>query len=43
MNKNKNISITDCISYIQSKELGIKFLTGDNEFEYMENVEFVKK
>ena len=41
-NKKKNVSMTDCISYIQSKELGVKFLTGDKEFEGMENVEFVK-
>ncbi|MBI2498687.1 PIN domain-containing protein [Candidatus Woesearchaeota archaeon] len=42
-NKDKNLSMTDCISYIQSKELGIKFLTGDKQFENLENVEFVKK
>ena len=41
-NKHKNMSIPDCISYFQSKELGILFLTGDKEFESMENVEFVK-
>ena len=41
-NKKKKLSMTDCISYIQSKELGIKFLTGDKEFENVENVEFVK-
>ncbi len=42
-NKDKELSMTDCISYIQAKELGIKFLIGDKEFENMENVEFVKK
>ena len=41
-NKSKNISIPDCISYFQSRELGIKFLTGDKQFENLENVEFVK-
>ncbi len=41
-NKSKNLSITDCISYFMAKELGIKFLTGDKEFEKLENVEFVK-
>src|SRR3989344_7896973 len=28
-NKKKKLSITDCVSYFQAKELGIKFLTGD--------------
>lgn len=42
-NLKKNVSITDCISYIMAKELGIKFLTGDKEFENMNDVEFVKK
>ena len=42
-NKKKKMSTTDCISYIMAKELEIKFLTGDKEFEYLENVEFVKK
>lgn len=42
-NKSKKMSMTDCISYIMSKELKIKFLTGDKEFENMDNVEFVRK
>ena len=40
--KDRNVSITDCIGYVMAKDLGIKFLTGDKEFENMENVEFVK-
>jgi predicted nucleic acid-binding protein len=40
--KDRGVSITDCVSYIMSKHLGIKFLTGDKEFEGVENVEFVK-
>lgn len=40
--KDRNVSMADCISYFQAKELGIKFLTGDKEFEDLENVEFVK-
>lgn len=40
--KKRNLSMTDCIGYILAKKLGIKFLTGDKEFEDMENVEFVK-
>ena len=41
--KKKKMSMTDCVSYFQAKELGIKFLTGDKEFEDLDNVEFVKK
>lgn len=41
-NKKKKLSMTDCISYFMSKDLGIKFLTGDREFENLDNVEFVK-
>ena len=40
--KDRNVSMTDCIGYIISKKIGIKFLTGDKEFKDMENVEFVK-
>jgi uncharacterized protein len=41
-NKEKSLSFVDCISYVYAKELGLVFLTGDKEFEGMENVEFVK-
>ena len=40
--KDRNVSITDCVSYIMAKKIGIRFLTGDKEFEGLENVEFVK-
>ncbi len=40
--KNRKVSVPDCVSYIMAKNLGIKFLTGDKEFNDMENVEFVK-
>lgn len=40
--KDRKVSMTDCIGYIMSKKLGIKFLTGDKEFENLDNVEFVK-
>ncbi len=40
--KKKKISMTDCISYVMAKKLGVKFLTGDKEFKNFENVEFVK-
>jgi len=42
-NKKRKLSMTDCISYFQAKNLGIKFLTGDKEFEDLDDVEFVKK
>ena len=40
--KDRNVSMTDCIGYIMAQQLGLRFLTGDKEFEGMENVEFVK-
>lgn len=42
LNKNKKLSYVDCLGYILAKKRGVKFLTGDEEFEEMENVEFVK-
>ena len=38
----RNVSMVDCIGYVLAKQLGIKFLTGDKEFETLDNVEFVK-
>src|SRR3989337_2534320 len=40
--KDRGVSMTDCIGYVMASKLGIKFLTGDKEFEEMDNVEFVK-
>ena len=40
--KDRGVSITDCVGYIMAKKLSIPFLTGDKEFEELENVEFVK-
>jgi len=40
--KKRRLSYIDCIGYIVSNRLGIKFLTGDKEFSDLENVEFVK-
>ena len=37
-----DLSYVDCIGYIISRYLGIKFLTGDSKFRDFENVEFVK-
>jgi|SRR3989344_6263190 len=41
--KNRNLSYADCLGYIIAQEMSVKFLTGDKEFETLENVEFVKK
>ena len=41
-NRGKNLSFIDCVSYVMAKENKMKFLTGDKEFEGMDNVEFVK-
>ena len=38
----KKLSLIDCLGYVLAKSLGVKFLTGDREFEGMDNVEFVK-
>lgn len=40
--KDSNLSYVDCIGYALAKKLRIKFLTGDREFERLDNVEFVK-
>lgn len=41
--KKRRLSYADCLGYIIAQDLRIKFLTGDKEFEHLENVEFVKK
>ena len=41
--KKRNLSYADCIGYIIARDLELKFLTGDKEFEDLPNVEFVKK
>ena len=40
--KNRDLSMTDCIGYTLACQLGMKFLTGDKEFEKLDNVEYVK-
>lgn len=40
--KKQRISMVDCVGYITAKKLGIKFLTGDKQFEFLPDVEFVK-
>ena len=38
----QNISYVDCIGYIISRKMNVPFLTGDRQFEGMDNVRFVK-
>jgi predicted nucleic acid-binding protein len=38
----KKFSLVDALGYSYSRKLGIKFLTGDREFNGLENVEYVK-
>lgn len=42
LNKKENLSLVDCIGYIIAKSMGIRFLTGDEKFRNIPNVEFVK-
>ena len=41
-NMGKNLSYVDCISYSLARERKLIFVTGDKDFENIENVEFVK-
>ncbi len=41
--KNKKISYADAVGYTYALKNNLVFLTGDKEFENLENVEFVKK
>ena len=38
----ERLSFIDCIGYLIAKKHNIKFLTGDEKFRKMDNVEFVK-
>lgn len=38
----QDLSYVDCIGYVIAKKMDIPFLTGDKQFEEMENVRFVK-
>ncbi|MEK6874785.1 MAG: PIN domain-containing protein [Nanoarchaeota archaeon] len=40
--RRRDLSYIDCIGYVLAKRIGIPFLTGDQQFVDMENVEFVK-
>ena len=41
--KKDKLSFIDCIGYYLAKKNKAKFLTGDEKFKNMENVEFVKQ
>lgn len=41
-NPKSNISYIDALGYVAAKRNKIKFLTGDKEFENLDNVEYVK-
>ncbi|MBI4210359.1 MAG: hypothetical protein HY544_02525 [Candidatus Diapherotrites archaeon] len=41
-NKRLKMPYIDCLGYAIARSRGIKFLTGDNAFKGLENVEFVK-
>ena len=41
--RKRKLSYTDCIGYIYALKNNLIFLTGDKEFDDLENVEFVKK
>jgi predicted nucleic acid-binding protein len=38
----KKLSLIDALGYSYSRKVGIKFLTGDQEFSGLDNVEYVK-
>tara|TARA_B100000315_G_C14281710_1_gene453324 strand:- start:30 stop:401 length:372 start_codon:yes stop_codon:yes gene_type:complete len=40
--KKDKLSYADCIGWAKAKELGVRFLTGDNKFEEKTNGEYVK-
>jgi len=42
-NRKKPFSFIDCMGYCLAKKLSLRFLTGDKEFDSMDNVEFVGK
>ncbi|MBI4361805.1 MAG: PIN domain-containing protein [Euryarchaeota archaeon] len=40
--RGRRLSYVDAIGYTFAREAGLRFLTGDDDFRGMENVEFVK-
>lgn len=41
--EHRKLSIPDAVGYIVAKRYGARFLTGDNDFEKFDDVEFIKK
>jgi predicted nucleic acid-binding protein len=41
-NRKLKLSYADCIGYLTAQRYGVRFLTGDRQFESMRGVEFVK-
>ncbi|MBI4140809.1 PIN domain-containing protein [Candidatus Woesearchaeota archaeon] len=41
-NKKKSLSYADCIGYVYARNHKLVFLTGDDAFKNLQNVEFVK-
>ena len=42
IHRRRDLSLADAIGYVAALQLGIKFLTGDKQFEDFPGVEFVK-
>ncbi len=42
LHRKRKLSYVDCIGYILAKSLGVPFLTGDQQFKELANVEYVK-
>lgn len=42
LNKKNKLSYVDCIGYKIARDMNVKFLTGDKQFEDFDGVEFVK-
>lgn len=42
LNKKNDVSLPDAVGYTISLKHKLKFLTGDRQFEHLQNVEFVK-
>ena len=40
--KKQDLSYIDCLGYIIACKRGVKFLTGDSKFKYLDNVEFME-
>ena len=41
-NKKRKLSYADCIGYTLAKSMNVRFLTGDQQFKDINNVEYIK-